>query len=194
MAEQANQIGWASTKPGRTKYHFYLATGASLCSYQRQPGALHFAMPSALQPRQFCEACNHDRHRGARLRLLLAEVAKKDDGRAFEDGWRKVKLEEAAAKLPSFSAIDDVFYYVALGPAPLGRGYWEHHATGNYLHQETAEDFARRYYEATKGTVPRGYLDPIACCRVILIDDKPPGKRDVVLQLPEPRGKEVPND
>ena len=185
MAEQLHQIGWASTKPGRTKYHFYQADGTSLCSYQRQPGALHFALPSALSPAQFCEACNHDRHRVMRNQLLLAEVAKTHDPRAFEDAFRKVKAEERDAKLPAFSSIHDVFYFVGIGPAPKGAGYWQHEAVGNYLEEETAKDFARRFFHATKGTVARGYLDPIACCRVTRIDGKPAGQRDIVLQLPE---------
>jgi hypothetical protein len=188
MGEQAHQIGWASTKPGRTKYHFYQANGESLCSYQRQPGALHFAMPSVLQPRQFCEACNHFRHRGLRHRLLLAEVAKEHDPRAFEDGYRLVKAEMAAAKLPAFSAIENDFYYVAIGATPKGHDYWAHHPVGNFLERETAEHFARRFFDVTKGTVPHGDLAPIGCCRVILIDGKPPGKREVVLELPEQEG------
>lgn len=185
MAEQLHQIGWASTTPGRTKYHFYQADGNSLCSYQRQPGALHFAMPRDLQQKQFCEACNHHRHSSVRMGLLLAEVAKTHDPRAFEDAFRKVKAEEREANLPTFSAIHDVFYFVGIGPAPKGNGYWLHQAVGNYREEETAKDFARRFFEATKGTVARGYLDPIACCRVTRIDDQPAGKRAIVLQLPE---------
>ncbi|MDO7853176.1 hypothetical protein [Hymenobacter convexus] len=188
MAKQAHQIGWASTKPGRTKYHFYQATGESLCNYHRQPGELHFAMPRDLQPRQFCEACNSHRYSALRLQLLLAEVTKQYDPRAFEDAYRLVKDEVLAANLPAFSTLDQNFYYVGVGPAPRGTGYWLHEPVGNFLDVETAKRFARRFFEATKGTVPRGYLDPIACCRVTLIDGKPPGKRDVVLELPEQEG------
>ena len=182
MTEQPN--GWASTKPGRTKYHFYRA-GESLCSYLRKPGQLHFASPGSLQPRQFCEACNHHRYSSLRQQLLLAEVAKTHDPRAFEDAYRLVTAEVRAANLPAFSALENNFYHVALGAAPKGSGYWKHHPVGNFLDRDVAERFARRFFEATNGTVPRGDLEPIACCRVLLIDGKPSGKRDVMLQLPE---------
>lgn len=53
------QEGWASTKPGKTKYHHYDAKGKSKCNYERQPGPLHFAPdPSKLSANECCSACD----------------------------------------------------------------------------------------------------------------------------------------
>ena len=49
--------GWASTKPGRTRYHFYDTKGVSLCSYQRQPGPLHAFTGTRKIPEDACSSC-----------------------------------------------------------------------------------------------------------------------------------------
>ena len=77
--------GWASTKPGQTKYHHYDAQGVSKCSYQRQPGPLHFHPdPKQLTAQECCSSCD--------LHILKAEQAAK---RAAP------KPKPAAAPLPS---------------------------------------------------------------------------------------------
>lgn len=73
--------GWASTDPGKTKYHHYDAAGKSQCSYQRQQGPLHFADKlGQLQPKQCCSACDlalHKQHKpeGPRLKKPKAPAA-----------------------------------------------------------------------------------------------------------------------
>ena len=57
MLEQVPQTGWASTKPGRTRFHFYDAAGKSLCSYQRQPGLLHAWTGTRKIPEDACSSC-----------------------------------------------------------------------------------------------------------------------------------------
>ena len=60
--------GWASTKPGQTKYHYYDRKGISTCSYQRELGPLHYAEnPGQLTPAECCSSCD--------LALLKAEQA-----------------------------------------------------------------------------------------------------------------------
>ncbi len=55
----AGREGWASTAPGRTKYHHYGADGKSKCSYQKQHGPLHFAPdPKQLTPEECCSSCD----------------------------------------------------------------------------------------------------------------------------------------
>ena len=51
-----NLTGWASTKPGVTKYHYY-EQGNSLCSYQRRPGELH-PYPAGNEPEAACSSCS----------------------------------------------------------------------------------------------------------------------------------------
>jgi hypothetical protein len=54
-----NRVGWASTKPGKTKYHYYGADGKSQCNYERQPGPLHFADdPGQLAASDCCSSCD----------------------------------------------------------------------------------------------------------------------------------------
>jgi hypothetical protein len=51
--------GWASTKPGETKYHYYRKGGVSLCSYQRRKGKLYYT-DTKRSKWEYCEACtNH---------------------------------------------------------------------------------------------------------------------------------------
>jgi hypothetical protein len=58
MSEQ-RITGWASTKPGHNRYHFYDEQGKSLCSYQRKPGPLHFADdPKQLSAEDCCSSCD----------------------------------------------------------------------------------------------------------------------------------------
>lgn len=53
MAEQPHAFGWACI--GTNRYHYYQATGESLCSYQRQPGPLDW---NANPPRaERCSSC-----------------------------------------------------------------------------------------------------------------------------------------
>ena len=49
--------GWASTKPGYNRYHFYDAEGQSLCSYQRKPGVLHPWTGTRKIPEDACSSC-----------------------------------------------------------------------------------------------------------------------------------------
>jgi hypothetical protein len=74
MDNVAHQVGWATTKIGRNKYHFYQANGESLCNYERQPGELHFALRSNLFEKELCEACSHPRHDKIQKRLLQEAV------------------------------------------------------------------------------------------------------------------------
>jgi hypothetical protein len=67
--------GWASTKPGRTRYHFYDAESQSLCSYQRKPGALHAWTGTRQIPEDACSSCElHFKRRrqapGPQIKLL----------------------------------------------------------------------------------------------------------------------------
>ena len=53
--------GWACTKPGQVKHHYYTADGKSLCSYQRKPGPLHPWQPAFSSSRKIpdsaCSSC-----------------------------------------------------------------------------------------------------------------------------------------
>lgn len=69
MAEP--QTGWASTAPGRTKHHFYVA-GACLCSYEHRQDALQFAQ-GEVEDFARCTACNHPRHL-ARRNIALGKT------------------------------------------------------------------------------------------------------------------------
>ncbi len=56
---ESNCEGWASTKPGKTKYHHYGPDGKSKCNYERQPGNLHYADdPRKLTAAECCSACD----------------------------------------------------------------------------------------------------------------------------------------
>jgi len=58
--EQQPTVGWACTKKGVTKYHYYTADGKKLCRYQAQPGPLHFWTRIAYGrriPEQACSSC-----------------------------------------------------------------------------------------------------------------------------------------
>ncbi len=53
------RVGWASTDPGKTKHHYYDASGKSQCNYQRQHGPLHFHEgPGLPHGVECCSACN----------------------------------------------------------------------------------------------------------------------------------------
>jgi hypothetical protein len=59
VTQLSTREGWASTKPGQTKYHHYDAKGKSKCNYERQPGPLHYAPdPAQLTAQDCCSACD----------------------------------------------------------------------------------------------------------------------------------------
>ncbi len=92
--------------------------------------------------------------------------------------------ERDQANLPRFSEITDTFYYVVLEAAPRS-GYQHQQPVGNFLHQHDAEHWARKAFEVARGLTPRDRDQdgPIEVCKVLRIDDAPPGKRAVVLHL-----------
>ena len=56
----SEQGGWACTKPGQTKYHYYTADGKKLCRYEAQPGLLSFWTKTPYgrkTPEDSCSAC-----------------------------------------------------------------------------------------------------------------------------------------
>jgi hypothetical protein len=60
--DKPQQSGWACTKPGVTKHHYYTADGKKLCGYQAQPGPLHFwqrstSAGSRKTPDSACSSC-----------------------------------------------------------------------------------------------------------------------------------------
>ena len=58
------KAGWASTNPGKTKYHYYEG-GSSLCNYGRKPGELTF-LESDKEPELACSSCALHREKAAK--------------------------------------------------------------------------------------------------------------------------------
>ncbi len=101
------QGGWASTKPGKTKYHHYHANGNSLkseCNYERKPGPLYYQMDPVASER--CSACD--------LHLFKAKHPEKFNNHPSipierQSAWQKKQygLKEIAPDVLPPKVVDD---------------------------------------------------------------------------------------
>lgn len=116
MPEQSITSAWASTKPGTTKYHFYDATGNSLCAYQRGEGTLwryggHFEVPE-----EACTSCALHYRKGHHLTSATPD-------RILEPGTRvrvmKGKLTGAYGRIQRWDA-EGQLYFVDFGASVGG--------------------------------------------------------------------------
>lgn len=83
--------GWASTKPGKTKYHHYDRKGESACNYQREAGPLHYHPDQkALTPAECCSSC--DLHMLKAQATTIKPAPKSDRLRV---GWASINMPDS---------------------------------------------------------------------------------------------------